>query len=198
MSILKLKRLTVSQAEKVESSALHVMNKATPRGNINFTITAANNQRTGMQVPITWIPIDLSNFAQKNDVLRDPNFRRLVAKGFLHIVDNDDAEKALLSDKAIKETNRIYDISEDLETLESNIEVPVDDQINAQAPAGVENPFIQNIILRSTSESAEDLISELDGRLDTFTEADVIALMDGVSSQDLKQWATEARAAITV
>lgn len=189
MALLKLKRLTIAEVEKQNTSSLFVMNKSVPRGNINFTIADGAGQSVGIQVPQTWIPVDLSNFAVKEDVIRNPNFRRLVARGFFHLVDAAEAESVLQEPKAQKENDRIYGVIEDIS--EDEFSAPVDKQINAQVSDSNISPFIQNIILRSTQEPASDLIVELDGKADTLSIKDAQDLMGQVSNAEIKSWAAE-------
>jgi hypothetical protein len=193
-----LVRLTVPQAEAEKDSRLFVLNKSTPtRGNINFNITDISGQRIGMRVPVTWVPLDLTNFGQKSDIIRNPDFRRMVAKNMIHIVSAASAEAFLSSSKAEKELNRILDINVDLAPEEKA--PSIDKQINAQVPAEVQaqaSPFIQNIILRSNSEPHGDLITELEGKLDTLSIQDVEMLMNNTSKAEIKTWAGEALAAM--
>lgn len=194
---VQLKRLTVPQAEANKDSRLFVLNKSEPRGNMNFNISDSSGTRLGIRVPITWIPVDLSNYGQKSDILRNHDFRRLCAKNFFHIIDPQDAEKFLEQPKAKAELAKILDIDNDLapETKIPN----VDKQVNAVVDENkITNPFIQNVILRSSSadENPEDLVAELDSKLDTLTRKDVEDLMNNTPKAEIKTWAGEALAAM--
>ncbi len=191
---IDMRRLTVPEAEADKVSTLFVLNKSNPKGNVNFNVTDISGTRVGIRVPVTWIPVDLTNYAQKADILRNPDFRRLCAKGVLHIVDGKDANAVLREPKAQVESNRIYDIDVELSPQEN---VPsIDKQVNVAPPSEIKNPFIQNIVLRSTSENHEDLIVELDSKLDTLTIKDVEDLMANTPKSEIKVWAGEALLAI--
>lgn len=193
---VKLERQTVNQAEKADSSQLFVLNKSNPRGNVNFVVVDNGQQKISVQVPVTFVPIDLSVFATKEDVLRNPNFRRLVARGFLHIVSTDSAEEFLQDERAQKEHNRIFDVLQDDNDLDFN--APVEEQVNAAPPKAEDqvSQFVQNILLRAADENVSDLITELEAKLDTMSTSDVQYLMDNTSSADLKSWCAEAMDAL--
>ena len=131
---VKLQRLTVTQAEKADDSQLFVLNKSNPRGNVNFVVVDSGQQKVSVQVPVTFIPVDLSTFATKADVLRNPNFRRLVARGFVHIVSSESAEEFLQDERAQKEHNRIFDVlkpppANGLQRLGGGLGILVDDLV---------------------------------------------------------------------
>ena len=193
---VKLQRLTVTQAEKADDSQLFVLNKSNPRGNVNFVVVDSGQQKVSVQVPVTFIPVDLSTFATKADVLRNPNFRRLVARGFVHIVSSESAEEFLQDERAQKEHNRIFDVLNDDYDL-GNFQAPVDEQVNAAPPEAEQqvSQFVQNILLR-TDDSADDLIVELEAKLDTMSVQDINYLRDNTSSAQLKEWCSEAMEAL--
>lgn len=191
--VVQLKRLTVSEAEKNSDSRLFVLNKSIPRGNINFNISDQSGTRIGIRVPVTWIPLDLSNFGQKKDILRNPDFRRLCARSFFHIIDPESAENFLKNGKAQTELNKILNIDNDLVPETKMPEV--DKQVNASVDANkVVSPFIQNVVLRSSSasENVDDLIAELESKKDTLTKKDISDLMNNSPKAEIKAWAGEA------
>lgn len=193
---VKLDRQNVAQAEKADSSQLFVLNKSNPRGNVNFVVVDAAQQKISVQVPVTFIPVDLSIFATKNDILRNPNFRRLIARGFVHIVSTDSAEEFLQDPRAQKEHNRIFDVLNEDNDLD--FQAPVEESVNAAPPESKTevSQFVQNILLRVAEEDTDDLITELETKLDTMSAADVQYLMDNTSSAALKEWCVEALEAI--
>lgn len=194
---VKLDRLTVSQSEKDQGSQLYVLNKSNPRGNVNFVVVDNAQQKISVQVPVTFIPVDLSVFGTKDDILRNPNFRRLIARGFLHIISTESAEEFLQDERAQKEHNRIFDVLQDDNDLSFN--APVEEQVNAAPPESEDkevSQFVQNILLRAGEENVGDLITELEAKLDTMSMGDVQYLMDNTSSSELKGWCAEAMEAL--
>lgn len=198
----QLKRLTIRQAETNNDSRLYVINQANPRGNINITITGTGGERHTLHIPVTFIPVDLSNQAEKELILKNPNFRRIHAKGLIAIVDGDDAEKFLQRPEIAREFARIYgdhallpnaaghvDISTVQDTLTPGEQATVEDRALA---SGI-SPFVVNMIGRAESgESPADLIADLDAQLTTLDIASVRFLADNTTVPQIKEWAVEA------
>lgn len=171
---------------------MYVLNKSDPRGNINLVVRDMSGRNVGLQIPITFIPVDLSTFCVKQDVLRTPDFRRLWAKGFIHIVETKSAEEMLKDPKAQEEYRRIYEVLNDDRDL--TFQAPVEESINAEPPKTEKpiNTFIQNIVLRAANEPTKMLIAELEGKLDTFSEADIAYLKENTTNAPLRSWCDEA------
>lgn len=197
MAKVKFTPITIRQAElATDDSRLYVLNRANPAGNINFNVTDSAGQRIVITVPQSSCPVDLSNFSEKTPVLRNPDFRRLVAKNAIVLINNDEAEAFVTKDpRGIAESKRIYGVIEEGNDLELGIaEIHAPDNASTLAERmGVEatNPFIQSIVLRSKEEDVADLISEVDSKLHTLNIADVEYLAKHAHNADLKAWASE-------
>lgn len=189
---VQLERQSIAQAEKADTSSLFVLNKSNPRGNVNFVVVDSGQQKISVQVPVTFIPVDLSVFSERSDVLRNPHFRRLIARGYLHIVSSDSAEKFMEDPRARKEHDRVFDVLTD--EHEMDFQAPVEQSVNASPPeSGTEvSTFVQNILLRVAQEDEEDLILDLERKLDTLNKNDVQYLMDNSSSAKIKSWCVDA------
>jgi hypothetical protein len=191
---VKFDTTTVVNAERNDDSRLFVLNRSNPAGNINFNVTDGSGGRIVITIPLTHCPIDLSNFAEKLLILKNPDFRRLVARGFITLVDNDQAQKFITEDpRGIKETKRIYGSIE--EGVDPYIESGINDnEIRVENRNRVvresENPFIQNVVLRSSEEDADDLISEVESKLHTLHNEDIQYIADNARSAELKEWAS--------
>lgn len=192
----ELDRLTVAQAEKDESSSLYVLNKSNPKGNINFVVRDSVGNSISIQIPVTFIPFDLSTLSVKADVLRTPAFRRLEAKSWIHIIETKSAEEMLKEPKAQAEFRRLNDVLEDQENI--NFQTPVSESVNAEPPEAEDNisTFVQNIVLRIESEPVESLLVELENKLDTLEAADIEYLSNNTSDDKVKAWCAEAMDAI--
>jgi len=194
---VSLKKLTIAQAEtslRNDDTELYLLNKSNPSGNINMVITS-NNSKVSLQVPVTWIPFDASMFCPKKDVLSNPDFRRVVAKGFLEIIDSAEAAALIAGNsRAQTELNKLLDINSK-QTDIADFNAPVDQQINAEPPKGADdiNPFITNMVLRlSSDEQEEDLINELDSKEHTLSVADIQYLIANSVSANVKEWGATA------
>lgn len=67
-----------------------------------------------VQVPVTWIPVDLTTQATKSAILSSPTFRRMIASGFLRLISEEQAMVTLNDPEAQKEAQRIYSRAQDL------------------------------------------------------------------------------------
>lgn len=95
------------EADK-SSSSLWVVNKTLPRGVVNISMPDGLGGTTVMEIPITWIPVDLTTQATKENLLKSPVFRRLVTSGSIGLIDEEQAEQIMDNGDARKEATRIY------------------------------------------------------------------------------------------
>lgn len=199
--VLELRRLTIRDVEKSEESSLYVINQAKPqRGNINITITGHGGEKHTIQAPATYIPIDLSNQLEKELILRNPNFRRIVAAGQIAIVHHEDAEAFLQRPEVQREFQKIYgdhasliqSSSVKVDSSQSSVVVG-EETMEDRALADNIAPFIVNMVSRAESgENPNDLIAELDSQLTSLDADSVRFLADNTTVPQIKEWATEA------
>lgn len=186
--------LTVAQAEKLkDESRLFCLNRA--EGNLNFNVTDSAGERKVITMPMTFCPIDLSNFAERPMILRNSDFRRLVAKQAIMLIDNDEGEDFITNDPRGKsETAKIYEVLVSGEDPELGYNDGHIDAADLAAKMGLEyaNPFISNIVVRSGSdEDGADLISEVDGKSHLLKLEDFEYIANHSKNSDLKAWAAD-------
>ncbi|MNQ44043.1 hypothetical protein D3C85_577860 [compost metagenome] len=186
--------LTVAQAEKLkDESRLFCLNRA--EGNLNFNVTDSAGERKVITMPMTFCPIDLSNFAERPMILRNSDFRRLVAKQAIMLIDNDEGEDFITNDPRGKsETAKIYEVLVSGEDPELGYNDGHIDAADLAAKMGLEysNPFISNIVLRSGSdEDGADLISEVEGKSHLLKLEDFEYIANHSKNSDLKSWAAD-------
>lgn len=183
--------ITIAAAEKLkDESRLFVLNRAD--GNINFNITDTAGERKVITLPLTFCPVDLSNFAERPSILRNSDFRRLVAKQAIVLVDNDDAADFITNDPTGRsETNRIYDvIVEGHDPVLGFNENATDTELAERMGLQYHDPFIHNLVLRSSSEEdGADLISEIESRSHMLKPEDLAYVANHSKNPDLKAWA---------
>lgn len=192
MAKRKFTPITIAAAEKLkDESRLFVLNRA--EGNINFNVTDTAGDRKVITLPMTFCPVDLSNFAERPSILRNSDFRRLVAKQAIVLVDNDEATDFITNDPTGKsETNRIYDV-----IVEGNDPVlgyndgnASDAELAEKMGLQYHDPFIHNLVLRSAGdEDGADLISEIESRSHLLKPEDLEFVANHSKNQDLKAWA---------
>jgi hypothetical protein len=199
--------MTLHEAEKQEGEgSLFVMNQARPVGNINMNYTTSRGTREALHLPISFIPIDVSMYGEKNAILHEPNFRRQIAAGNLVIVNPEDARDLIDNDpRAKKELNRINglnNLSVEGEQQSDSIELDMGSDkpstAEGEAPTGSETDpaiarFIDAIIERSNAdvadEATEDLISDLDQKSTMLSADDLIHISDRSGRAEIKDWA---------
>lgn len=102
-------RLTLRDAEEMKGSSLYVVNRSEPRGLIHLTVTSAKGRDHVVTIPDTWVPFDVSGYANKDDIIQSPSFRQAVSRGFILIVDTKSADDLFAeNEQAQYELNRVH------------------------------------------------------------------------------------------
>lgn len=102
-----LSSLTIQDVEKNNDLSIFVINAVKPKGDISFAIKGDDNEIVSVVIPKTWIPIDLTAYANKQSILRSTHFRRLVSKGVIKIISNEEASTILSEPDANEEVSRL-------------------------------------------------------------------------------------------
>jgi len=109
-SSAEMRKLTVAQAlQDKDDIHLFVMNIQKPDGNINLTVKGDDGTNQSVVIPKTFIPLDMGLFINRDNMLNNQIFRRLVARGdAVVIVNTEDAINAIENyPSARKELKRI-------------------------------------------------------------------------------------------
>lgn len=194
--------ITVQQAEKEEDSRLFVLNRSGATGNagnVNFNVTNADGQRDVITVPIAGVPLDMSMFAEKNLILRNAAFRRLVASQYLAIVNTEEAADFVTNDPYGKsETAKVLRMLSD---SDSDLADPIDSvTIDTKKTSGDSanqgqkepSPFVASLLSRAEAgEPSDDLISELDAKYHSMSQDDLAYVANNCVDAQVKAWAAE-------
>lgn len=146
----KLQRLTIQQYEQKTkhsvSSSLFVINETgrqsgKPRGEVLLNVRGENNSPVCAVVQDTFIPIDLTQYAARRNLLESTEFKQLLSRRRISIVSGDSVDKYFTSsERARTEYKRIYgidyemaddydlegtEIDEDSDEFDSEIDVAV-------------------------------------------------------------------------
>lgn len=197
----RFKKITFREAlraagdKEAFDSSLFVMN-VSPKGNagrINLTVHATSGQRVAVQIPRVPGPVDLSTQAMKTDILNCPDFRRIIERGFLVLIDTESAEEFYQTPEGAKLHKKLYATVEDDEIQYDAPNLDLEGQ-SELAPEGV-TPFVQNIVHRAAQEGADidALISELEARIDLLEPAEFDFLCQRASVSEIKEWAATAK-----
>lgn len=186
---LGLKRLSLHELEKAESSSVYVINASQPRGHINLTVSDGMGKPVAVRAPISYIPVDLSYQATKQNLIGSPAFRTLVAKKVLLIVESDAATAFNGTDSDARGENaRLYSVGEISEVGDASYNQDYQ-QVQAETSGDI-NPFAMMMALE-TSMSDEEIIRDLTARVDEFNEADFTYLATTSKMEKVKAWAAE-------
>lgn len=135
-----------------------------------MTMNDGQGQQIVVKVPVTWIPIDLTTQATKSAIIMSPTFRRMISQGLLSIVREEDAMATMEKSDAQKESQRIYNLSQELSVDPSM--VPQEAQ-KAQAEGdGSVSGFAMNITM-STDLDEEQVMTTLRNNESALTPADL-------------------------
>lgn len=200
---VNLRKITVQAAEalfKKGESRLFVKNRTGTKGtdfehsgNINFTISY-DGQPVTVISPVTWLPFDLSIYAPADVILRNPNFRRVVSRGLIDLINPEDAD-AFIAQSGEKGRVALAKLLNAVRSdEEGSNESSLSQQINPTAPnvddkVGI---FAQNIVVRAESENIDDLIAELDDKEGSLSDDELRYIVDNATNADLKAWAALA------
>lgn len=108
---------TINEAIKNEKEiSLYVVNTSDNNQRINdkpikaevsFPVKSANGQTTNVRIPSTWIPVDLSLQVTKEDLVKSPDLRRLITRGNLELMREEEALEILNKKEAKMEMERL-------------------------------------------------------------------------------------------
>lgn len=185
---LALKQITIHELEASSQSTVFVINNAKPKGNINLTVADGMGRQRNVRVPISWIPVDLTMQITRKSLLEDPQFRTLVAKRVILIIDNDAAREFLKNPDAAEEYARLYAVGPIAEVGAADESAEIE---NAKALVdGSIDPFVMNILVQRDM-SEDDVLRELRNREDDLTKKDFQYIAQNSLHDKVKTWAAE-------
>lgn len=105
-------RLRLADLEDDPSPSVYVINNGTKiMGQPTHVIVPHKSSQSGevdsFEIPMTFIPIDLSTYAPKEELLKSPALRSLLAKGILTLMRSEEAENILDTPRAVTELARL-------------------------------------------------------------------------------------------
>ena len=104
---------SVEQALEESSNELYIYNMSTlipgmeSGSDINIPIVSSDGNQRLVDIKNTFIPIKLTDFASKEDILRNPNFRSYVSRNIIKIVDSKHAVEVLKGREERRELDRL-------------------------------------------------------------------------------------------
>ncbi|AWY08494.1 hypothetical protein HOT49_gp229 [Erwinia phage vB_EamM_Alexandra] len=148
------------------TAPMYVANRTEPRGNVMFSAQDDMGQPVPVLVPATFIPIDLTQQATKESLLKSTHLRRALNRNQLVIIDTESAEHYLrtsaMAKSEMKNLNRMGSaIAADLEEHTGNlaqIDLGGNSRRHVQFEGGTqysENQFVNAFIVRAAEDSEE-------------------------------------------
>lgn len=106
------KTITLLKATEDKSPCLYVLNTSDingqyMKGDVNISVVTSRGQTLNIVVPSTWIPIDMSEYLPKDELLKDPMFLRMIRSKRITLISENDAIEILNQPDAVIEKNRI-------------------------------------------------------------------------------------------
>jgi hypothetical protein len=172
---------TISNARKDTSESLYVLNNATRITKRPSEIILAYKSQHGDANPIPIVrtsnPIDLSLFAPKDELLRNADFLRLVNKGMLTLLNEDDANRILSSQEGRAETERlrIKDI-ESMANLGKSVK-DLDSEVDVLIPQELQQPALGEVDRRTLGVTPSIVSIMADTAYDDVTKATMLRNM---------------------
>ncbi|UAW96716.1 hypothetical protein pEaSNUABM22_00229 [Erwinia phage pEa_SNUABM_22] len=145
---------------------MYVANRTDPRGNVMFSAQDDMGQPVPVLVPATFIPIDLTQQATKESLLKSTHLRRALQRNQLVIIDTESAENYLrtssLAKAEMRNLNKMgsaiaADLGEEGGELAA-IDLGGAAKRNVQFEGGTqysENQFVNAFIVRAAEDSEE-------------------------------------------
>lgn len=116
----ELKRISLHELEKMDTSYFWVLNLTNPLGHLNLTVADGMGNQVDVRIPLARIPIDLSTQATKRNLVANPQIRTLAAKKVIAFVDPDTAVEFIERDReAADENRRLYALGDFAQVGES-------------------------------------------------------------------------------
>jgi hypothetical protein len=120
---VKFVKISLRDLEEAKSSSVWILNRTNPRGRICMTVADGLGGATVMNIATTWIPVDLTTQATKENLLKNPTFRRLVTKGAIWLISEEQAEQAMRDPDAQEEAKKVYSMMNDASDMDMLPEV---------------------------------------------------------------------------
>lgn len=123
------KELSISDLIQMgDKEPVYVVNTTTKRiptgAEVYITVMVNNNQTAVVKIPITWIPVSLTDQAPRSSIVNSPNFLRAVNEQQLQIVSKEYAQEVLSTERASTEIRKLREYAD---RVQAAIRRPDDD-----------------------------------------------------------------------
>ena len=179
--------LTLSETLQSDDSQLYVVNtssQVTDKGETTkllLDLALANGTSFTIDIPASWLPVDLTASANREDILNSTNFRRALADGYLQIITTEEANRILSSDRegVRDERRRLKNLGKDDEDGGSE-ESATNDEANVSGAV---------VALANRALGPRDKLAAVRSLENSLTEADIRYLISKATKADIKMLA---------
>jgi len=124
------KRYTINDARVEESERLFIYTRASKAMHTNTTLVLPHTSRDSgdthsIELPMTTNPLDLSEFAPKDEWLRNTYFLAALNKRLIELVSEEEALNILETPEGIAESERLY--AEKMRLMSASLSQPIND-----------------------------------------------------------------------
>jgi hypothetical protein len=147
MSITRSRKkpFTINDAMNEDTENLYILTKATkftgtPTEVLMSITSGANRDVIPVSVPMTFIPVNLSEYAPKSDVLASAEFRRMLHNGVFQLISEEEAEALLATPEAIIESQRLMANRQRRFRAADSADMQEDQSFKAALPPGSQLP----------------------------------------------------------
>jgi len=182
-----LASLRLSQLEDKSVKEIWVLNQTNPKGEIILEVKArGDNDSTVVKIPMTWVPVCLTDQVPKPMLIESPKFRSLVSNQHIRVVDP----------KSLDEIMVDPDVAEEIEAVRSKnngnyVEV-LPDAVKAESIS----VFVLDLLSREETNSITEAEAKdiLNNKEDELSDEDLEHLIKSSKSAKIKKWASDALA----
>lgn len=181
-----MKHLNIHDLESKSVRHIWVVNKTAGenRSQIIFVIPTGQRQQELVQIPNTWIPVDLTEQVTKRQLMESTDFRRSLRNGLLDLISDEDAEEILATEDARAEMKRLRQAAKSHKRQSPqvngnlpNMQPPAANSAPEEAPANMPSPAAQTIALQM-AESTDMEIANTIRNLGSISDVDRSFLKD--------------------
>lgn len=195
---MQVTAMTMESINKAKGS-LYVVNssdrnRTKPKGNVIFTVSESDGTTITIELPKTFIPLDVTTWASLDAIKGSTEFRALIRKGAIVAIPNDDAEQYLRSPVAQAEITRLRKDANLFGAIGSSVEkfnldsgsmtsttIPRNDDIKVGSKTQINTELMQLVEEFNAGGDDADLANRLRG-LRNLTVDDVVWATDQVKA----------------
>jgi len=170
-------------------SPVYVINNTKDRGRVLISFAdPATGRVQSVPIPVTWIPICISDLVPRDLLKASIDFRNFITRGILKLVDPEEAQRILATPEAQEELRRLYSS----QYAKSGADAPVATPEVADEGDEV-SPKVQDIVLRLESGSLTpgEAVGTLRSLAPSLTKTDLSFLVANAASDKVRSWAEQ-------